>query len=147
MVYSYHGVLLSNNKKGNQINDTQYHMDVQKHVERKSQGQKKTLYHIIALKLRSTKGKIQLWWQESKQWWFGGKWKTHEGNFWWNFWWKYLFHGVNMSVHNCQKFIKLNTYDHCILVCILGFQQYLEGHIINNSCESKILIWKYQDWW
>lgn len=60
MVYSYHGVLLSNNKKGNQINDTQYHMDVQKHVERKSQGQKKTLYHIIALKLRSTKGKIQL---------------------------------------------------------------------------------------
>lgn len=57
-------------------------MDVQKHVERKSQGQKKTLYHIIALKLRSTKSKIQLWWQESKQWWFGGKWKTHEGNFW-----------------------------------------------------------------
>lgn len=137
MVYSYHGVLLSNNKQTyKQINDTWYHMDVQKHVERKSQEQKNTSYHIIALKLRSTKSKIKLWWQESKQWWFGGKWKTHEGNFWSD---ENIFFMVLTWVFIIFK-NSSNTYDHCILVCILGFQRYLEGHIINNSSESKILI-------
>lgn len=41
-----------------------------------------------------------------------------------------------MGVHNCQKFIKLNTYDLCVLVYIVDFKQYLEDHIINNSYES-----------